>query len=233
MADDTSDDAERFGDPIPEVFRPDDAVARFVVAMSMANNDLDRTLRDIRRAGKDDAVDFVYRVRLSVGHLVEAVDALNAYRAEFQEVRALIKRLPADAQKDLKLVSGVLQKAGPKALERIRHHTFHYPSPSSPSCPTSDKLLETTLAGMDDRGTELHLDGDTKAVTLTFADDAAIGVALGEATDDAVRLRMELARDAALAFVRWASALLVQYGDENGRHLGQPRVTEKPRDEAA
>ncbi len=59
MAGGPPDDADLFGDPIPEVFRPDDPTARFVVAMSMANNDLDRSLRDAVRAVDDDTPDFV------------------------------------------------------------------------------------------------------------------------------------------------------------------------------
>lgn len=136
------------GDPIPEVFPPNDSTARFVVSMSMANNDIDRAMRDLLRAHDEDTPDFTYRVRLSVGYLVEAIDALDAYCRVFDEVRTLLARIPTAAQDDLKVVRGTLQKAGPKTLQRIRDNTFHYPSPDRKYKPTSDDLLREALAGM-------------------------------------------------------------------------------------
>ena len=69
------------GDPVPEVFPPDDPVARFVVSMTMAAR-FDRAMRDVLRAGDNDDPDFSYRVRLSVRHLVEALDSLRSYSEE-------------------------------------------------------------------------------------------------------------------------------------------------------
>jgi hypothetical protein len=223
----TADDDALFGDPIPEVFPPDDATARFVVSMSMANNDIDRTFRDLLRSHDEDGQDFTYRLRLSVGHLVEAIDALNDYSRECPEVRALLKRVPAAAQEDLKAVRGTLEKAGPKALQSVRDNTFHYPSPAKNYNPTSDEKLRAALAGMGNRGTEFHLDGDTKAITLTFADDAAIGLAMGKASDEDVLHRFEVARDGALAFMRWATELIRTYMKVNDQYFGEPIVTEK------
>jgi hypothetical protein len=222
-----ADEDALFGDPIPEVFPPDDPTARFVVAMSMANNDIDRAYRDLLRSADEDGQDFTYRVRISVGHLVEAIDALNAYSQKYPEVRALLDRVPPDAQKDLKIVRGTLQKAGPKVLQSVRDNTFHYPWPDPGYSPTSDEQLEAALAGMGTRGASFHFDGDTKAITLTFADDAAIGLAMGTTSDDDVRQRFEIARDGGLAFLRWATALVLTYRDVNQQTFGEPLVTEK------
>ena len=115
----------------------------------------------------------------------------------------------------------------------MRNYSFHYPSPDSKYNPTSDQRLQTALAGMGERSTELHLDGDTNAVTYTFAEDAAIGVALGAATDDQVRQRMEIARDGGLAFHRWFPALLVTYQEVNDQSLGEPIVTPKQKPSSA
>jgi hypothetical protein len=224
-----ADDDALFGDPIPEVFPPDDPAARFVVSMAMANNDIDRTLRDLLRSIDGDGQDFSYRIRLSVGHLAEAIDALKAYSQEFPEVRGLLARVPDAGQRDLKIVRGTLQRAGPKALQGVRDNTFHYPSPDNNYSPTSDEQLRGVLAGMGDRGTQLHLDGDTQAVTLTVADDAALFLAMGGPTaiDAEVRRRAESARDGALAFLRWAAALIRTYVDVNDQYFGDPLVTEK------
>ena len=86
------------GDPIPDVFDPDRIDARFVVAMSMARNDIEISLRDGIAAGHDDRPDFAYRVRLVTSHLVEALDSLNAYSQE-EDVKKLLVGVPADAKK--------------------------------------------------------------------------------------------------------------------------------------
>lgn len=49
---------DTIGDPIPNVFRPDDPAARFVVSMSMARNDIDRAFHDLIRSEKEDRQDF-------------------------------------------------------------------------------------------------------------------------------------------------------------------------------
>ena len=89
------------GDPLPDVFPPDDPVARFVVSMAMASNDIERAPRDVLRAGEKDDPDFTYRIRLSVGHLVEALDALSSYSQEFGDIRSLMNRIPPPGQKNL------------------------------------------------------------------------------------------------------------------------------------
>jgi hypothetical protein len=218
-----------FGDPIPDVFPPDDPDARFVVAMSMASNDIDRALADLIRSVDDERQDFSYRVRLVTGHLVEAIDAINAYSQQFEEVRKLLARVPADARRDLSKIRGTIQKAGPRALDTIRDNTFHYPSPHTNYSPTSDELLRDVLAGMSDRGTELHYDGDTNEITLTFADDAALSLAMAgpTVTNEEVRRVAEVSRDSALAFHRWAKALVATYADVRGHSFGEPRITEK------
>lgn len=215
------------GDPIPSIFPPDDPMARFVVSMSMAKNDIERAFLDMLRSHDEDGQDFTYRVRVSIGHLVEAIDALNAYSQKFPEVRALMARVPAEAQKDLRIVRGTLQRAGAEVLQCVRDNSFHYPSPDPNYSPTSDEQLEGALAGMGNRSAEFHVDGDTREVRLTFADDAAIGLAMGAATDEEVRQRMEIARDGALAFRRWADALLATYLEVSGHTLGEPIVTSK------
>lgn len=223
------------GDAISELFPPDNPTARLVVSMAMASNDLDRAFLDLIRSHKEDGQDFTYRVRLSVGHLVEAIDSLGAYSQAYSDVRKLLARVPAEARKDLKLVRGTLKRAGPKVLQSVRDNTFHYPSPDPKYSPTSDEQLQAALAAMGDRSAELHVDGDTNAITFTFADDLAIRLAVGAGTDQEVFQRFEIARDGALAFSRWAKALVRKYCEVNGHSFGEPIITQKqePTDSAA
>ena len=221
------------GDPIPDVFSPDDPVARFVVSMSMANNDINRAFRDLLRSGDDDTPDFAYRVRVLVGYLVEAIDALNFYSAKVPDVAQFLRRLPTEAQQKLKIVRGTLQRAGPKALAAVRDNTFHYPSPDPAYKPTSDKKLRDALAALRHIGVQMHYDGDTNALTFNFADEAAFNLAMGEPTtsnEEAMR-RAEIARDGALAFVQWATVLVRTYMTSTGAYIGEPIVIEKPKAE--
>jgi hypothetical protein len=223
------DDDALFGDPIPDVFPPDEPTARFVVSMSMASNDIDRALLDLIRSVDENRQDFTYRVRLLTGHLVEAIAGLGAYSQEFPDVLALLKRMSADAQKDLKKIRGTRQRAGAKTFEAVRDNTFHYPSPDKNYSPTSDEQLRDVLAGLGNRGTEFHYDGDTNEITLTFADDAALSLAMGggAVTDAEAVRRAKIARDGALAFHRWAKELIRTYADVSGHTFGEPRITEK------
>lgn len=197
--------------------------------MSMATNDIDRAFRDLQRSAEEATPDFTYRVRVVIGYLVEAIDALNFYSQKVPDVPKLLKGLPADAQEQLKIVRGTLQKAGPKALEAARDNTFHYPSPNPAYEPTSDENLRNALAALGHIGVHAHYDGDTGAVTYDFADEAALNLAMGEPTisnEEALR-RSEIARDGGLAFVRWATALVLAYAESTDAYFGEPILSDK------
>lgn len=147
----------------------------------------------------------------------------------------MLRRLPADAQRQLKMVRGTLQKAGPRALEPARDNTFHYPSPNPAYKPTSDAKLRGALAALGHIGVHTHYDGDTDAMTFNFADEAAFNLAMGEprASNEEAMRRSEIARDGALAFLLWATALVRTYLKSADAHFGEPIVTDKqqPADE--
>jgi hypothetical protein len=220
--------SDEIGDPIPSVFPPEDPTARFVVAMAMAKNDIERALRDVQDAIENERPDFSYRARLSIGHLVEALAALNSYSQEYDEVRALLDRTPAAAKEHLKVARGSLQKAGQDVLRRARDNTFHYPSPRGNYSPTSDEQLGQALTDLAERGVEMHLDGDTQQVTFTFADDIALALALGSVKPTELEARAAPAAVGAANFVVWVSGLIATYQNENGVTLGRPLVRPKP-----
>ena len=218
------------GDPIPEVFDPERIDARFVVAMAMARNDVEVALRDGIAAADDDRPDFSYRVRLATSHLIEALDSLNAY-SQHGEVRTLLGRVPQGASKDLSRARSTIQQAGSKVIDHVRQHTFHFPSPSAAHSPSSDEQLRDVLAGMSNRPCELHLDhrDEQPVVTLTFAGDVALALALAKhSADDAVaRKQFKVASDGAVAFKRWVDALVVTYLEATGGYLGKPQLIDR------
>jgi hypothetical protein len=190
----------------------------------MAKNDVERALSDVMKAGKTNAPDFTYRVRLSTGHLVDALDALAAYTQEHAEVRKLIARVPPDRQRDLKVARGTVQKVGSKALQHVRDNTFHYPSPKAGYDPTSDEQLEAVLSAMADNRVVLDVDFEERHVTLSFADEVALALSMGKhaPTSDEVRTQFEATRDGALAFRAWAEALVLAYFEANDLRFGEP-----------
>jgi hypothetical protein len=227
----SSSEPEMIGDPIPDVFPPHEADARFVVAMAMARNDIDRALRDLLRAVEHDSPDFTYRVRLITGHLVEAIESLKLYRDRFVEVRKLLECVSTEGREYLTTVSGTMQKAGKGALDDVRINTFHYPSPDPKYKPTSDEKLRDVLALMSDQGVSFHVDGDTLATTMSFADDVALDLAMGRTAnltvEEALR-RSEIARDGALAFHSWFDRLIKAYIKTRKLDVGEPIWSEKP-----
>jgi hypothetical protein len=217
------------GDPIPDVFPPSDPASRFVVAMGMAKNDVERALRDVLTAAKNDRPDFAYRVRLSTGHLVEALDSLAAYSQEFEEVRALTARVPAEGQKKLAAARGTLQDVGADALRHARDNTFHYPSPKSNYTPSSDERLRDTLAAMSEHPADVHIDYDERHVTLTFADEVALALSMGKLAPerDEIARQLERTRDGAFAFLGWAEFVMLAYFEARGTDFGEPQITRK------
>ena len=176
------------------------------------------------RAGENDDPDFTYRIRLATGHLVEALDALNAY-SRHKKVKSLMARVSNEARQRLKVARGAPQKAGRGALKAMRNNTFHYPSPESPTSPTSDKELKRVLKGMADRPAELHVKYEEAEVTHSFGDDAALALAMGKRapSEEQVLKQSVAARDGAIAFIKWADALVIAYLDATGTYLGTPQ----------
>jgi hypothetical protein len=138
--------------------------------------------------------------------------------------------VPTDAQKQLGKARRVLQKVGSKVLDQVRHYTFRFPSPKTSYRPSSDEQLRDVLAGMSDRPCEMHLDhrGEHPVITLTFAGDVALALALAKhsADENVARQQFEITSDGAVAFKHWADALVVTYLGATGGHFGTPRLIE-------
>ena len=203
---------------VSEVFPADDPVARFVVAIAMAGNDIERAHRLAGEANTANAPEFSGYVRWSMGFFVEAVGALNAYRATYQEVRDFLNRLPAKGKGRLKEVGALQAKLGAKLAEHTRNHSFHYPYPSNAYKPNGDERLAAVLRSLTKEPAELSHrrdeHGDLVEWHYEFADKAALGVAFQPyALSDLEALREQqiLIRDAALAFRILASFIVDTY----------------------
>lgn len=203
---------------LPEVFPPDDPVARFVVSMAMAGNDIERAHRLAVKANTSDAPEFSGYVRWSMGFFVEAQGALAAYRRTYQEVRDFLNRLSPKGKARLKEVAALHQRLGEKLPEHTRNYSFHYPYPSNAYKPNGDELLGAVLRSLtaEDAVASLRRDrhGDPIEMHYEFADKAALGVSFQPyALDDIEVLREQhtLIRDAAVAFRILASHIVDTY----------------------
>jgi hypothetical protein len=134
-----------------------------------------------------------------------------------------------EGQARLRTARGTLQQVGADALKHARDNTFHYPSPRTNYSPTSDAQLQQVLSAISDRRAEVHVDGDTMHVTLSFADDVALALSMGkhEPDEDDLARQFERTRDGALGFIAWADRLLIAYFEATGAEFGEPEISPK------
>lgn len=211
---------------VPECFPPDDRLALFVVAIAMAGNDVEYSIRQAIAANPDGATDddrrrnrFNYKVRIANGFLFEAIATLRFWERDEPEVRKLLNDLRGDGRKCLKVVRGLEQRVGPKTLEHVRQTTFHYPRPD-PSKKGSDPVGE--LAEVIGELTEVVADidvGSDVEITFRFADPVATTLALRR--HDSLRTQMEAIRDAAVAFARLGWHIHLAYCQKRGIPFGE------------
>lgn len=215
---------------ISEAFPPDDPVARFVVSMAMAANDIEHALRAAGAANQADEPEFGYWVRLSIGHLFEAQLALNHWRS-YDEVKKLLNKLPEKAKADLKTVAGLAQKVGAELLEHNRHLTFHYPYPDRGKEPDYDQQLAEVMRELGEADVDLFVryEKDGANIRWRFADKVALQLAMRKydlADQEKQNWEATETRDASCAFVRFFKALLGTYAEERGLELGDPEFLE-------
>lgn len=208
---------------VKHVFPHDDPSARFVVSVWATRNDLSYVLALIGKANDDDAPEFFYLVRLAMGHLYEGASALVHYRESFPGVEALLKKLPAEGQAALRKAQNAPSQVGGKALATSRIHTFHYSSPDPTYCPTSDAQLADVLRALGDEEATFVVDKAVQppAIRLGTSDQAMLALAMGKHATDDKKLRAQVARtrDAAVAYVNFASILQEVYQRAYDLHL--------------
>jgi hypothetical protein len=205
---------------IAEVFPHDDPVARFVVAMSMARNDVRHALANAGRAGEQDDPEFTYWVRIATGHYFEAAYALDHWR-QIPEIRAFLDGLPQDGRDALRDATSAIQKIGSAALEYSRNRTFHYPYPTSRY--PSDEEFSDTLKALGKQEATLTVESPRHGwFRLQFADRVAEGLAVRKHDPAKIKQQFALARDGAIGFVNFATRAWEQYARTRGLELGLP-----------
>lgn len=197
-------------DRIGDVFPADDPEARFIVAMSMARNDVKLAVQRAAQANADDAPEFGYFVRLSYGHLAEGLEALQRWRQHCPEVRRFLKTLPQDATRQRAEAEACLKTAMKRRVDRVRHRTFHYPSPNPRKQPDFDSELREVLAALADEQALIVAAAENPGnLRLHFADRVALLLALGE--DEPTQTELETILQGSVSFARFIGGALATY----------------------
>jgi hypothetical protein len=209
---------------VAEVFPHDDPVARFVVAMSMARNDVRHALTQAGRANDESSPEFGYWVRIATGHFFEAAHALQQWR-QLPEIREFIKGLPQDGRDELRKASSALQKMGPGVLEHSRDRTFHYPYPTSRY--QTDQELADALKTLGGEEVTLVVESETHGwFRLQFADNVAAALTLRKYDPANLKEQLVVAREGSVGFVNFATRVWEEYMRSRSLAIEPPAAPE-------
>lgn len=200
---------------VEAVFPPDDRLALAVVTLCMAANDVEYAAMRAADANPPDHLDpdvthrrrFSYLVRVAQGHLFEAIAALRAWEQDEPDFRRLIQNLDDDGRKAAGRVRGLQQRIGSKALETVRHATFHYPAPYSG---LSVLALTEAIEREGNLPAELDLTDDAEA-PFRFADQLVLSMAIANIEDENAETGIAAILEGSGSFVRLAKSLYLAY----------------------
>lgn len=214
---------------IRELFPRKDPVARFVLAMGAARNDIRGVAFLSGDLNSANHPLFHFAVLSTWAHTLEGFDALHAWRGKYPEVKKFVSEMTPVSRQKLKRVNKLIEKIGPGGLHAARNALFHY------AAPPTEKGKDPALYG--DHGLKKVLTkkvvGDEKAVIqllpppasgkqpdiyLTFADQARLGLAVRRLTEDLAEFE-SLSKDLlelGANFAGFADDCLLAYLDREG-----------------
>lgn len=209
------------------IFPPNDPVARFVLAMGMAQNDIRFAALDAVAKNEEGHPRTRYMSRIAIAHTYEAVYALRRWRSEYPEVRKFLDRLPKGAKDDLKAASSVVEGIGGEALEHSRNRTFHYPYPDQKRNPDSDEELVEILERMSDEPAEFTITRSPERhqeYELKFADDVALMATFNRHDPAMLKDQYIAAKAAGGAFSGFVDDVLNLYMEDRRIIAGKPKT---------
>lgn len=223
---------------IGEAFPADDVLARWMIVVSIARNDLALATERIVRANEDDDGTNVHWHRLLAAHFFEAGRFLRRTKG-ITEVMEFVSGMSQESQDDYQAVLQTAKRWSEKRLRRGRNRTFHYvdiaEAPGKqrgllrclrrrrPSLGIAD--IESALAEVGDRPAEIYGSRKTeKNVSVDrflFADEVAGHFAISDLGEDATELdaSLERIRNEEVRFVHFANAAIDRYQEERGFHF--------------
>jgi len=198
---------------VGDAFPADQPLARFVVVLLLALNDLlprnERLTED-----RDDELppqERLYLARLVGSHLFELATFVDAAPRQFPEIEKFLDGLPEEAQQQRRTLIAVAKgRRGDFAekLERLRNHFMHYPRLIG-AAPEREEL-STALVEHANRPGEIRVGELFKDFRAHFADDIAAELTLTD--KDAEPFVQELA-ELSMAAMNFAYAVVGAYTD--------------------
>ena len=203
--------AEHYRFRVGDAFPADDAIARWLTALSMGLNDLLHTNKRLLEQLQGDAPAYanVYESRLVGVHVWEVLKLLREGRAD-ANVAVFIDNLPQEAKDEfaesLAVYDDPARASFKAALARARDHFAHYPE-------LGRRELSRALGAFADHEGELHTGrrfGDFRAL---WADDVAVQLFFRSEDDDVEPLREFITdlRDLVLVLTRLVQRALDTY----------------------
>lgn len=161
--------SDRIGDLLPA----DDRLARWILVLCLARNDVVAKMKQIVRANEDSDGTNLHWARVTAGHLYEIATFLRQ-TSSLDEVKDFVTRLPpkADADRRALLDSTFLKRV----LVTDRSLTFHYPSVHADDPAHGGSQLKRALEAARNQRTELLVEFDEGKPTgyrYRFADVVA------------------------------------------------------------
>jgi hypothetical protein len=204
-------------------FPHNDPVARFIVAMSMARNDLRYAMELTVAANREDRAEFTYHARLAMAHFFDAIEAFESWN-KLKEIQSFVAGMPQPGRDQLKLARSNLQRVGHEAIEHTRNRTLHYPCPSS-RYPQLDGELRGALKAMGEEDVTLVVrpQDDTLGpgyYRLQFADHVALTIAMHKHEPERYRQQVADLQAGAAGFVNFATVAWQHYMASRGLEAG-------------
>jgi hypothetical protein len=198
---------------VGDAFPADHPLARFVVVLLLALNDLlprnERLTED-----RDDELpphERLYLGRLVGSHLFELATFVDEAPRQFPEIESFLNALPEGAQQQRRTLVAVAKgKPGDFAeeLEQLRNHFMHYPRLIG-AAPEREQLSKALVEHADRQG-EIRVGELFKDFRAHFADDIAAELTLTD--EDAEPFVQELA-ELSTAAMNFAYAVVGAYTD--------------------
>jgi hypothetical protein len=194
-----------------EVFRGNEPIARWLIAMAIISNDLKLTLKSLIVAMKDKETspflpEALYFVKLTSSHLYEASKLVEWALSQYRPIYPFLESLPPEAKDELQKLKRVLfEDAFSKSILRpLRDSFFHYPN-------IEDSNFSEHLENISDIETYYYAHTFSTFSRAVFADEVATKLMFGNQEEQSHQNNMNKARDATIIMLRFCDLALAHY----------------------
>ncbi|MDQ0193379.1 hypothetical protein [Paenibacillus wynnii] len=203
---------------VKDIFNPDDKLARWVLKLAIARNDMlhvHKQLLEAFDANSDNNIgESVYLFRIAVSHLREIIK-LTTFGYENQNINSFIRKMDLETQKHYEML--IFTKNDlflNEVLIPIRNNLFHYYDKDK------DKEFNEKLNQMDDIEGKIKITGNfIKDVDYVFADEVSFNISLGNISYEDFVVRVKEISSYMVSFISAADTITGKYLDTKREHI--------------